>query len=333
MPSHFITTTAELRTYVPVSSTFQIAEIEPQIHDVEQEFIIPIIGQAQFDSLLALPSPSGNNLELIKRCRNAVAKLAMMKWIPFGNINVQSGGFTVTATDNGQVASQWRVDKLEEEMRTEGYNKLQDILTFLWSKDEGTFTDWDESDEKLLHRSFLILTANDFSKYYWIKNSYEVFCLLKPGQTEVMNQYIRPILGDDLYNQLIDQVADDSLSADNITLIDYVKRATAPLTVYESVARMNIDLSHWGITTFENADNGDNTKVRKPAATDKLSYALRKAGDDGRKHLGALRAFLNNNATSTKYALYYDSDLYQDIDDAEDENDSINDTDSGVFIM
>ncbi len=332
---HLITTTEQIREFVPVASSFKFDEIEPQINDVEQEYIIPIIGQAQFDTLVALGGPTGTNLELIKRCRNALAKLAVMKWIPFGNINVQSGGFSVKATDTAQIASQWRVDKLEEDMRREGWNALHRILTYLWSQPEGIFDDWDASDEKVEHRNWLIYSVDDFNKYYFIQNSYELFCRIKPGQREVMNQYILPILGQDLYDQVLDQVVSGTLTADNNALMEYIRRATAPLTIYESVASMGIDLSHWGITTLENADNGDNTAIRKPASPDRLSFALRKAGTDGRKHLGALRAFLNNNASSTKYALYYDSDLYQDPADLDDEEDGdmVNEEDSGVFIM
>ncbi len=333
--AHLITTTEQLRTFVPVAASFRIEEITPQIHDVEQEFIIPIIGQDQFDTLAALVGPTGTNLELLTRCRNALAKLAVWRWIPFGNVNVQSGGFSVTATDNGQVASQWRVDKLEEEMRTKGYNLLQDILTYLWSQPEGTFTDWDASDEKIEHRSTLILEANTFNKYYFIQSSYELFCRVKPGQREVMQQYIFPILGEDLYDQIMDQIQADNLSADNETLIEYIRRATAPLTIYESVASLGIDLTHGGITNLESSNNGDTTTMRVPANQNRVSYALRKAHSDGQKHLGALRAYLNNQASATKYALYYASDLYQDpaLLEEEDDEDIVNDGESSVFIM
>lgn len=335
MADHLITTTAQLRAAEPISANFKIEEILPKIHDVEQEFIIPIIGQDLFDYLRALATPAANDLELLTRCRNALAKLAILKWIPYGNLAIQSGGFTVNGTSSTMVAAQWRVDKLEEDMRREGWNALERILTYLWSKPDGTWNDWDSSDEKIEHRNWLITSAGEFNKYYFIDSSYELFCRVKPGQREVMNQFIRPVLGDDLYDQIIDQITGNELSVDNTALMEYIKRAVAPLTIYESGASLGVDLSHWGITTTENADNGDNTKIKKPAASDRLSYALRKAGDDGRKHLGAIRAFLNNNASSTKYALYYDSDLYQDpalLDDEED-GDMINKEDSGVFIM
>lgn len=333
MADHLITTTEQIRTYVPVAASFKIDEIQPQVNDVEQEFIIPLISQELFDYLRGLSSPTGADAELLNRCRNALSKLAVMRWIPFGNVNVQSGGFTVKATETGQVASQWRVDKLEEDLRRDGWNSLERILTYLFSQDAGTWTQWDASDEKIEARNWLILTAGEFNKYYHINNSYELFCRVKPGQREVMNQYIKPTLGDDLYNQLLDQISDNDLNADNVALLEMVKRVAAPLTIYESVASMGIDLSHWGITTAEGADNGDNTVVRKNAPSDRLSYAMRKAGDDGRKHLGALRAFLNNNASSTKYSLYYDSDLYNAPSNASDTGDNINDSDSGIVLL
>lgn len=335
MADHLITTTAQLREHVPVAASFNFAEILPQITDVEQEFIIPILGQEQFDTLLGIATPTGANAELLKRCRNAMSKLAVMRWIPFGNLGVKSGGFVVNISGDTAAASQWRVDKLEEDMRRDGWNALERILTYLWAQPEGTFTDWDASDEKITHRSWMILSATEFNKFYFIDNSYELFCRVKPAQLEVMTQYIKPVLGEDLYEQLLDQIVNDTLSTANSNLLTYIKRATAPLTIYESIASMGVDLSHWGITNQESSDNGDITKMRKPATNERLSMALRKAGTDGRKHLGAISAFLNNNASDSLYALYYDSSLYQDpanLDDEED-GDMLNDEDSGVFIM
>lgn len=335
MAANFITTTAQMRTYEPIAASFQFSEIQPKINDVEQEFLVPILGVSLFEYLRDLATPTGNNDALIKLCRNAVTKLAIYRWLPYGNLNVQSGGFTVNSTNSTQVASKWRVDSLEDDLRKNGFNMLERILVFIWSKPSGTWTQYDECDERIEHRNWLIQTATEFNKYYFIDNNYELFCRIKPGQSEVIDQYIKPVIGEDLYDQLIDQIIDDNLSADNSTLLTYIKRAVAPLTIYESVARLGIDLSHWGITVSEGADNGDNTVVKKQAPNERLSYALRKAGDDGRKHLGKIQAFLNNNASDTKYALYYSSDLYvaPSLIDDEEDGDMLNDEDSGVFMM
>ena len=329
-----ITTTAQLRTYVPININFVFTEIQPFIEPVEQEYIVPLIGQDQLTTLTNLGTPSGDNLELIKKLRKAISFLSVYKWIPFGNLNVNSGGFGVTGTPNQQVASQWRVDNLEEMCLREGYNALEQVLEYLWSVNEGTFTDWDASDEKLNHRAFIFLTSKDFSKYYNIENSYEFFCTIKPAIEEVQNQYLKPILGDDFYDQLMDQISSDTVSANNLLIWTMAKRAVAPLAIYESVASLGIKLDRWGITTLETSDQ-DSTKLRKPAPKERLSYALRKAGDDGRKHLGNLRAYLNNNASETLYPLYYDSDLYSDPADLdlEDDGDMVNDEDSGIFVM
>ena len=329
-----ITTTAQLRTYIPINVSFVFSEIQPFIEPVEQEFIVPIIGQAQLTTLTGIGTPTGTNLALIQKLRKAISFLSVLKWIPFGNLVINSGGFGVTGTSNQQIASQWRVDNLEETCRREGYNALEQILEYLWSVDTGTFTDWDASDEKLNHRSTLFLTSKDFTKYYNIDNSYDFFCTIKPGINEVQQQYLKPILGDDFFDQIMDQIADDSVSANNAVILTMAKRAAAPLAIYESVASLGIKLDRWGITTLETSDQ-DTTVVRKPAQKERLSYALNKAGADGKKHLGNLRAYLNNNASDTVYPLYYASDLYSNPEDLdnEDDGDMINEEDSGVFIM
>lgn len=329
-----VTTTDQLRSYVPVTKNFVISEIQPFIDAVELEYIVPLIGQEQLTTLDGIATPSGANLILIQKLSKAISFLSVYKWIPFGNLNVNSGGFGVTGTANQQVASQWRVDNLEETCRREGYNALEQVLEYLWSVDEGTFTDWDASDEKLNHRSLVMLTSKDFSKYYNIDNSYDFFCTIKPGIEEVQNQYLKPILGDDFFEQLLIQISTNEVSANNAIILTMAKRAVAPLAIYESVASLGIKLDRWGITTLETSDQ-DSTKLRKPATKERLSYALRKAGDDGRKHLGNLRAYLNNNASASLYPLYFDSDLYSDPEDLtnEDDSDMVNEEDSGFFIM
>ncbi len=334
-----IKTIQDFRLFAPANISFAITELAPLIEDVENEFIIPRIGQDLFDMLQAevdASTISSGNVLLLKKIRNPLAKLSVMKWIPFGNLSITSGGFQVNLSDKTTVASQWRVDKLEESCRLEGWNLLEVMQQYLWSVASGTFTDYDASDERIEYRSKFFLTAKDFSKYYPIKNNYELFYNLFTAQSEVEEQYIKPTLGSDFYEQIKDQVLNDTLTADNTIILNLIKRSVAPLSIYEAIASMGVDLSYWGITTSEISDR-ETTKVIKPASDNRVGFAVRKAGTDGRKHLGALRAYLNNNASSIKYPLYYaNTDLYKDPADKPDYSlgeDNINDADSSSFIM
>lgn len=334
-----IKTIETFRTFLPANISFKFAELEPLITDVQNEFIVRHIGQDQLDALQLLvdgAGATGDDLDLLNKVSNAVAKLTILKWIPFGNLAITSGGFQVNISDKTTVASQWRVDKLEDYCRTEGWNLLESLNEYLWSKPTGIFTDYDASDERIDMRSQIFLTAKDFSKYYFIRNNYELFYTLRNAMQEVEIQYISPILGEDFYEQIKDQILNDTVTSDNEIIITMIKRALAPLSIYEAIASLGIDLSYWGITNNETSDR-ENTKIIKTATDSRLSYAIRKAGTDGRKHLGALSAYLNNNASDIKYLLYYDNEnLYNNPEDAPDASlglDGVNDDDSSSFIM
>ena len=330
-----IKTIEKMREFLPFNAGFTYADISPLIKEVEDEVIADIISADELATLQAAYDDDTLNAAqdiLLEKCQRAIAYLATLKWIPFGNLQITSGGFKVNKGEHSDVASQWRVDNLEERLYQEGFNKIEILLEYLWSVDEGTFTDWDDSDEKLNHRNLIFLTAKDFTKYYNIKNSYYVFTQLKAAMQEVELMYLKPQLGDDYFDEIKSEITDADISANNEMIISLCKRAMAPLAIYEAIASMGVQINHMGIMVFENSPL-QTTRVNKIAPDNRLSYALRQAKADGQKHLGNLRAYLNANAADDMYPLYYDSNLYNDPDNADSDEDDVNDVDSGLFIM
>lgn len=111
-------------------------------------------------------------------------------------------------------------------------------------------------------------------------------------------RYIRPKIGEDLYDELIDQIDDSSLTALNNTLLDdYIKKALAHFVMYESLPYIHTQIGSQGvrqnIDDFSNeATGGDVSQLRKTI--------LQKA----EWYLQEMIAYLNHEDQEDSYPLY-----------------------------
>ena len=331
-------TIEEIRTYLPgVNVSFEFADILPLINIVEKEFIIPILSELEYEDLVADYTPEVHTMspsqeELLIPCQKAIAYLSYLKWIPMGNLQVGSGGFTVPNNDKMAPASQWRVEDFKEQMAFEGYNGLQDILIYLWSAAAGTFVLWEASEERTNYRNTIILSAKEFQNHCDIKNSFELFLKLRNWQEFVEVHHIKSICGEELLAEIKEEILNDDVSANNQVLLDrFIYKAVAHLSAAEACGELVVEFSTLGLIERSTGDR-DNIKVFKPGSDSRNSLYMQNRLRTGQVYLEDLRLFLKNNPDT--YPLYTASDAFEDPDDdTEGDDDLINSEDGKIFVM
>lgn len=128
----------------------------------------------------------------------------------------------------------------------------------------------------------------------------------------VQSNYVRPLLGKDLYNQIMTQAAANTLSADNLILVELMKRPIAFWVWAESVWELTYRTTNAGVV----ASSDDKFTVADPSVIDTQmerykNYAENWWNNDVKEFLCdnsatyPLYSGNNKNAFNTGFGLYF----------------------------
>lgn len=120
--------------------------------------------------------------------------------------------------------------------------------------------------------------------------------ILEPFILLAQNVHIETIVGTKLYNNIIDEIIADNLSADNQDLLDnYLQPALLQWSLYESLPFINYKLTNKAIST-KNSDNSDAVEL------DELHYLRTTVRDVAEYMSERATKFLKTNEST--YPLY-----------------------------
>lgn len=120
--------------------------------------------------------------------------------------------------------------------------------------------------------------------------------ILEPFILLAQNVHIETIVGTKLYNNIIEEIIADTLSADNQTLLDdYLQPALLQWSLYESLPFINYKLTNKAIST-KNSDNSDAVEL------DELHYLRTTVRDVAEYMSERATKFLKTNEST--YPLY-----------------------------
>ncbi len=302
-----------LQAIVDITKSIDFDQIKSSIQDAENEFIIPAIGKALYDELNEAyepvsPTLDANQEKLLPYIQKPLGYLATMLWLPEGMVKVTGSGIHITSTENMKTAWQWQTDKLEFKYLRSGFRDIDLMLEYL-EENKDDFESWTDSTAYTITRENFISNAKTFSKYFNIDNSRRMFMRLKPMMIKVEDFIIKANLGDEYFNEIKDEILEDDVSDDNKVILEYIQKATAPLTIARALDEGLLDVGPDGV--FINIFN-DGTKSKQQPAEIRIAKASERAFIDGNNYLRQMRTFLNKNADGETYTTYRDSDAYQD---------------------
>jgi len=317
-------TIADFRLHVTFNVNSTLDNIKPYIEAVERRVLFDIISKTQYDNLHAayaaatIEAPlSASNAALLKFCQYVVANLASENYLPLANVHISGMGIQVNKTEETTWASQWMVNDVKTLFLMDGYQGIEDLLNYLWGTEAETHAHWEASENKTEYRSYILLTAKEFSKYFFIANSRYIFEKLRSSQLKIQNHFVSPVIGEDLYTEIFTQVITNSVSANNKILLDkFIKPAIASLSFKDGARFIKQELDNFGINK-KSTGTFDNMVVKNIVDPKELQWDVMSAEDEGQYYLSQLRKYLNEKATSELYPLYFNSSLYQDPDGAE----------------
>ncbi|WP_033369484.1 DUF6712 family protein [Hymenobacter norwichensis] len=306
------------REYVVVNkNSFSLASIQPDMRLVEQDRIKPLVGAAYYyeldGKLTAGTELTGPEKDVLELLRQAVATLAMVAYLPMGQLEITDMGVTVTATGDRKQPYQWQINQLRSNLQAKGYNALEKALTLLDEHiDAPEFAAWATSAAATASHKFFLNTAAGFSEHYNIGGSRLTYLAMLPTLRKMERFSIEPVLGEAYYLELKAEVAARTVSADNLHVLEqYVRPALAHLTVGKAVPEIGLGLNGDAIELNVYRLDDANQKEADASLDSLLSLKVEQAMGDAMVYLERLKAYLNANASATRFATYFASRQYQ----------------------
>lgn len=310
-------TTAELKTYIPANVDFNIEGLMPFIKSAETEFIIPNISQAQYDDLSAAynvvsPSLTAAQTALLARIQPALAHYAFKKWIPFGQVQIDSAGIRIASTESMKTAFQWQTKDLEASSLQSAYTFMEALLTYM-EANKASYALWTASDSYTVFKESFINTASDFNKYFNINSSRLTFISFKACMKKVEDFAVKAVLDATTFAAIKTRIKAGTTTAADTALLNFIQPAVAHLTIAAALKTQAAIINSNGIIVAKNVgfmtvDAGD------AAGAELKDQMIRTASEDGNAYLRQLQQYLNENASASIYPDYFASDLYADPD-------------------
>lgn len=309
MDKSIFSTVREFRKLVNVSADMDFDSLMPDISRAERKFLIPYIGQEQYDELVA-KYESGDETEkwlrLLEYSREVVACFAMHLYLPMAQVSISDVGVNLNHTDTQVTAFQWQIDQLDESYFLKlGHAGIDSLLTMM-DEHKADYPTWANGDYYVLNKDSIINTYADFNKQYYIQNSPTTYYALKNILHKAEQFDLVPVIGQDFYDRIISEIKSGNVSTQVKDLYRWLKPMVAYHTVSRALKEMSFAIDAKGafVTNYRTGGSDRNNRERLQLTNEQLDRA-RMAADDACSYASLLTKFLTANATAELYPEYY----------------------------
>lgn len=328
--SHLINTISELQEFVRVANGLDYKSLLPAINEVESGEMEYYLGTELLEQLIQSRSSGvfgANEEKLSKHAAMAVGCLAVYKAGPEIEVSISENGIFRQESNNEKSAFGGQVKRLRDTVGARGYKALDKMIAWL-EKNEADFSLWLDSEYYQDRSTLLIRSVSEFEAAGEnIKSSALTFQSLKPIMKEIQESRIAMILPEGMYQD----VFDNQNEPDNIFLLrNYIRPAIAKLTIEEALSALPVELDHEGVHINQIATQGDaRTLTSAPIhLIEKKTWSLRGRGEH---YLSNMKEYLNTQASTTKYPLWFGSDRYRKTLKAQIEEESIHPSERKIY--
>lgn len=311
----FFKSIEEFKLFVSVSGSLKFDSIAPSIKQVTRKRLLPVLGKNLLDEILGFytngdkdDDTNKEKVELLELIQEAVANFAIELFIPQANAHVSDHGISVQENEHSKPAEWWRIKDLVRKHAQAGEEALEEAVLFL--EKSGNFNSWNSSDQKKELEKLLLRSLDSFKDHYaLLAGGYLTYLVLKPHIQNAQGLYLEPTLGKDVLQSFLDYTGTDDKILEAIGI---AQKACAFISLGLASKSNLFEVTPLGfrkrLTTTSNTFIDKTTE----ASQNELFHFKEEAFKLGNAYLQKLTDYLNENASSTLFTEWFDSDLYQD---------------------
>ena len=290
-----IKTIDEIKNGVDVSINTRFEDIQPKFDDVENYFIrSKVLGKVLYGDLHAhynAGTMSAAESNLLPYVQKAVAQFAYAVTFGIINVNISSSGIRQAHTDTMKPAFQWAVEDAKKEIFWGAYRSIEAILVFL-EENISDYPEWVSSSAYFLKRRRMVQSALEFDDIEQSIHESRRYYLDALGiLTEVEDLVIKNEIGIPYYTDLMNKIKANpiGLNTDDLVVVPMLKNAIVKMTFARSINEMNL-------TEYEINVTDERAKEAMLA---------------GQAYLAQAKDYLNTNASSSVFPVYFGSSTYK----------------------
>ncbi len=297
--TEIIQSITDLKKHIAIDFIAGFDVLEFAVEDREQELKKKYIGDALWANLIksydgtfqdANPEIVTLHTKALWYCQRVVSNFSLLDYIPEGQLDISANGIRITTSENKKNAFPWQIKNLEDKYRTTAERNLE-LLLQLFNENLLLFVDWTSSPAYVANKGNLINSAREFNTYININNSHLKFLRILPVMSYVEDFYMRSVLGDAFYEELLERIKDgedmDALPAD--------PTAAVIAAEYDNV----FALVKGAITHFTGFEASNEIGCDKDLCEKKAAHYMQR-----------LIEYLNNIASATLFNNYFTSSKY-----------------------
>lgn len=288
-----LTSTTDLKKYIPIADSFQFPDFEPYILKAVNTFTRKYVGTLHetLENALTTEENAAVHNEVREHLRNAIANFGYFLYIPLGTVMMDSSGISTVNSDQRKSAEWWQVNDIRRELLRSGHEAM-DLLLAVLEANPTVFTDW-TTNFSTINNELLVKNATIFNKYYHIFESRQTYLALQASIRQVEDQYIHTMLSP----ELITELKNNQTGIKQATQIA-IHKAIVALTVAKvaSVGLFLIDENGMRVH-FETLINGRKQSVDSGKTADQLSELVKEQINNGTQYLKLAKQFIEDNPT------------------------------------
>lgn len=238
---------------------------------------------------------------LIKKLQRPIAIRATLLLYQRNDISHEDSGRKVKLdNDNEKLPWEWQLERDDRIHLEDYYQGVDSLIKYL---DEQKTEEWMITKKRLGIHGLLIRSGKDFDDFFPL-NSERVYIMLLPFLKEAQRKYIKPVFGEDRFDELLNTIS----QADGNTTLPYeYEYAGAPLalmTISTALTRMPISIMPEGLVRQAIKTGG--TETSTPSLKD-IKTMAKWLEEEAKVLIDDLKLLLRENKTKN-YKLLPDND-------------------------
>lgn len=273
--------------------------VQETVEFVEETYLVPMIGEDFYLELVdayAQATPPTNELAAIRKLQPALAWFTFFEML--GNAGIQVGnqgpGQSISQDGSYLPPAQWRTKEGQRNAYRRANQRLNVALDWLFDR-RATYATFAASQAHLDDARSFFPRPLDLARQIPMNAASVLWLQLRPVIDEAEERYIRPVLGDALFQEIKTALQGGPISAEQTKLVSQVRTALGHFVRKCAVPNLSIRFAEGGVLEpyFDQGPNGTKDAAISPETAQALWVEDKRAGE---YFLNSLQSWLWENA-------------------------------------
>lgn len=286
----------------------------PDSDAAEIDYLVPILGDKLYTSLVNAyddETLTAAQDKLLTYCQKVVAPFAWVHNLPLSQIELDTNGLHVLESGHVRSPYKFEYNNAVDELTRRGYAAQEHLILFL-KQHIDDYPDWLESSYNDPQGFMLIRSGEDMASVHTLLQPHRCYSLLRGVLLTDVSEFLLNYLGEDYYYDLNARIISDTLTEDEKKIIGKLRAAATTRAMYHAAQVLNIKFAFGGGFTIAKETKEIAGEARQAAYQQQVNAFQQSMEQYSDKHIGNAIKYMNSNASSTVFPLFYSSDKYQD---------------------